>query len=236
VGVIAVFYTLTSWALISGSGTGGARAAAASDTGDYVLNLTTRYAGVAAHDVLGVLVVSSMFAAMLALHNAAARYLFALGRDRLLPAALGALHPRWGSPARAGLVQILAAAAVVVVFAAAGADPLLQLATMMAGLGTLGVVLLQGFTSVAVIRFFWRRADRRWWATVLAPAVGAVGLLGACWLAVTHYGILTQSRSTAINSLPWLLPAAAAAGLGYARWLCRRRPQIYAAMACARRP
>lgn len=236
VGVIAVFYTLTSWALISGSGTGEARAAAASDTGDYVLNLTTRYAGVTAHDVLGVLVVSSMFAAMLALHNAAARYFFALGRDRLLPAALGRSHPRWSSPAHASLVQILAAAVVVAVFAAAGADPLLQLATMMAGLGTVGVVLLQGFTSIAVIRFFWRRADRRWWATVVAPAVGAAGLLGACWLAVTHYSILTQSHSTAINSLPWLLPAAATAGLCYARWLRRHRPQIYRAMASATRP
>lgn len=229
--IIAVFYTLTCWALISGSGTGRARAAASADVGDYVLNLTTRYAGSTAHDVLGVLVVSSMFAAMLALHNAASRYFLVLGRERLLPASLGVGHPRWGSPARASLVQVLLATVVLLVFAASGADPLLQLATMMAGLGTVGIVLLQGFTSIAVIRFFRRRADRRWWATVIAPAIGAVGLLGACALAVTHYRILTQSDSHVINSLPWLLVGVAAAGFGYARWLRHHRPYVYASMA-----
>src|SRR3712207_8618324 len=69
------------------------------------------------------LVVSSVYASQIALHNAINRYAFALSRDGVLPRWVGTVHPRFGSPYRAGLLQTALAVVVIAVFAVAGADP-----------------------------------------------------------------------------------------------------------------
>ena len=52
-----------------------------------------------------VLFMTSLFAAMISFHNAVARYMFALGRERVLPGALGRTEPRSGAPRVASLSQ-----------------------------------------------------------------------------------------------------------------------------------
>ena len=66
------------------------------------------------------------------------------------------------------------------------------------------------------------------WTTVIAPSVGAAGLITACVLIVNNYSALTGKTSGLINQLHWLLLAAAIGGLGYALWLRNRRPAVYA--------
>ena len=54
-------------------------------------------------NIANVLLITSVFAALLWFHNTVARYLFALGRERVLPAVLGtgrAPGPAAPSPAR----------------------------------------------------------------------------------------------------------------------------------------
>jgi MYXO-CTERM domain-containing protein len=120
---------------------------------------------------------------------------------------------------------------VTTAFAAAGLDPYLNLATSMGGLGTLGVIVLQAVAAAAVIGFFARRPDRHWWRTGLAPAIGLAGLVTAIVLVVRNFAVLTGTTSAVVTALPWLLALAALVGLGYAWWLRRRRPAIYAALA-----
>lgn len=62
--------------------------------GDLLFNQADAYVGELLKDIMGVLLCTSLLASMVAVHNASARYLFALGRERLLPARLGRSHPR----------------------------------------------------------------------------------------------------------------------------------------------
>ncbi|MFJ9245855.1 APC family permease [Streptomyces sp. NPDC101776] len=180
--VIAIggFYALSSWAVVLAVGTDEVQGAAAKDTSGLVFAVAGQYVGSAASDTMEVLLLTSLFAALLAFHNAISRYLFSLGRQGDAPAILGRSHAKHGSPHAGSLVQSVSAAVVVGAFVLAGSDPVLELFTWMSGLATLGVLVLMILVGVAIITFFARTgADTRLWHTRLAPALGALGL---CWI------------------------------------------------------
>lgn len=234
--LIAVFYTLTSWAAVGGLGPSHLVSIAQQRLGSLFFGLSEVYIGNWASQTLQVLVCTSLFAAVLSLHNGASRYMFALGRERVLPRALGQVHPRKGSPYRASLVQTGLATVVVAAFALAGLDPYTNLATTMIGLGTLGIVLLQGAAALSVIGFFLRRSDRHWWRSLAAPLLGLAGLTTAAVLLVKKFSLVTGTNSQFVNLLPWVLLAAALAGIGYALWMRHSLPGQYAALSGARSP
>ena len=189
--VIGVFYTFSAWAVVSAFGDEDAVTAATADPGTMVAVATERYLGGAASDVLQVLLLTSLFAAVLSFHNVLARYAFSLARARVLPAAAGASHARHGSPHVASLATSLVGAAVLVVCAVAGLDPVLQVFTWLSGIATVGIIALMLLTCIAVIVFFRRtRADRRLWHTLLAPSLGLLGLAGALALVVVNLPLL----------------------------------------------
>ena len=134
---------------------------------------------------------TSLFAAILAFHNVAARYWFALGGHRAVPAACGRTHaePRLAAhrvahPDRVSLLFI-------VVFAVAGLDPVAQVFAWMAGTATLGVLVLMVMTCLAVLVFFARSGvDRRVWNTRIAPTLGLLGLLGCLVLTLGNFPTL----------------------------------------------
>jgi amino acid transporter len=166
---------------------------------------------------------------VLAFHNAAARYFFALARDGFLPAALARTHPRWKSPFIAGFVQVVVLAVLVFGFAAAQLDPLLNLATAMTGFGAVGLEALLTLTSVAIAVFFYRRGHRGF-GHVVAPAVAAVALAIATVLSIVNYPALTGSASPLINSLPWLHLVTVVVGLVIALVVRSRDHTRYARM------
>ncbi|MFI7217416.1 APC family permease [Micromonospora maritima] len=229
--VITLFYALTSWIAVGAIGPDRVRQTAGEQLGNLFFALSDQYLNGFATTILQILLCTSLFAALLALHNAANRYLFALGRDRVLPAWLGRPHHRHGSPHRASAV--LTGVTVVVMAAAAlgGLDPYVDLAAGMLGLGTLGIIVLQAAAALAVVAFFRNRPDRHWWRTGLAPTLGLVGLVAAVVLLVANFPVLTGSQSLVINTLPWLLVLAALLGLGHALWLRGARPEVYESMA-----
>jgi amino acid transporter len=101
------------------------------------------------------LFLTSLFAAALAFHNCVWRYMFALGRENVLPAALG----RTGGnniPKAASLAQSATALAVIVVYAVAGWQPMTQLFFWLGTTGGFGVLILLALTAVAIIAFFAR--------------------------------------------------------------------------------
>src|SRR5690606_5578422 len=103
------------------------------------------------------LLLTSLIAVLMAIHNMATRYLFAFGREGVLPRRLGETHPRRRTPYVAACVQAGFVAVVVAIYALAGAEPYLDLGNQTAGVGALGVIGLMAVTSVAVVAFFWRR-------------------------------------------------------------------------------
>lgn len=229
--LIAGFYAFTSWVAVGAVGADRLHAVAKDQLGDLFFNLADRYASNAVDQVMQVLVLTSLFAAMLALHNATNRYMFALGRERVLPRWLGHVHSKRLSPSRASVVQSVISTVVVGGFAVAGLDPYTNLATSMIGLGTLGIVVLQAGAAIAVVGFFRNRPDRQWWRTILSPGLGAVGLIAASFLLSRNFAVLCGTHSALVAQLPWLVFAVAAFGIGYASWLRRSDPARYAAIA-----
>ncbi|MEU4228398.1 amino acid permease [Nonomuraea sp. NPDC026600] len=231
---IGAFYIVTSWIIVGAAGGADAPALAGQLLGDLVFTLIKDNAGVVFYDLAAVLLCTSVLASLLALHNAAARYLFALGRERVLPARLGHYHARHQSPHIGSVVVTAVSIVVTAGFAISGADPYTVFASSLVGLGTLGIVLLQALAALAVIAFFRKRPDRDLWRCVVAPTIGFAGLTGAFVLSVVNYSALTGSDNVLINAVPGLLILAAAGGVVVALRLRRHKPAVYAAIAESR--
>ncbi len=212
--LIGGFYVLSTYAIAAAYGDGGIVAAAKDHPGDFVFTASTRYLGGWSADVMKVLLVTSLFAVLLALHNTVSRYLYALGRGGFLPGRLGRTHRVHESPHLASLVETVVTVLVVGAFVVAGADPFAALYSWLVGLGTVGILSLQALASFAVIGFFHRsRVDRRLWQTRIAPVLGAVGLIVAIVLAVRNFNVLTGVNSGPVTLLPWTLLVMAVVGL-----------------------
>jgi amino acid transporter len=233
VGVISVFYALTSWVAVGAVGPSKLQAVAANQLGDLFFTLSDQNLNSFATTVMQVFLCTSLFAAMLALHNAGNRYLFALGREHVLPGWFGGVHPRHESPHRASLAQTLVTILLVGAFAAAGLNPYTNLATTMLGVGTLGILVLQAGAAASILVFFWRRSDRHWWRTVTAPVLSLAGLATAVVLLLRNFAVLTGTTNPIVTALPWLLVAATVGGVCYALWMRSNSPARYAGLAAA---
>jgi amino acid transporter len=212
--LIGAFYALSSWAVVLAFGSDGVVAAAQADTAGLVFTAAAEYVSPVVADVMLVLLLTSLFAALLAFHNAISRYLFALGRQGMAPGVLGRTHVRHTSPHVGSLTQTASAFGVVAVFAVAGSDPVLQLFTWMSGLATVSILLLMVLTSVAVLAFFARsRVDRRAWHTRVAPALGTLGLLGIVGLVLANFTTLISGDAVLATVLLAVIAAAFALGV-----------------------
>ena len=224
--VVASFYALTSWVAVGASGPERVRAQAGSHLGDLFFRLSDSYLGHPATVTMQVLLCTSLFAAWLALHNAANRYMYALGRDGLLPGGwTRAPGEGLGAPGQRGAASLQRSGRLP--FAAAGLDPYVNMSTSMLGVGTLGIILLQAVASLAVIGYFRHRGEGRW-QTVIAPALGALGLIIAAILVVSNFDVLTGTTAPVVTALPWLLLIAGGLGVALASWLRSARPDRYA--------
>jgi amino acid transporter len=231
--IMGAFYIVTSLSAVSAFGADEVQAVVTDPEGGgpgaMIFIVAEEYLGSFLTDVMQILLLVSLFAAYLALHNIATRYLFALGRVRLLPQALGRTSSR-GAPTVASAVQVVFNLVVVGIFALAGADPLLDIVASMTGFGTLVIVGLQLAAAVSVVVFFRRRRDPRLWGTAIAPALAAVGLATVFVLAIANFGTLAGSESDIIALLPWLIPVVLVIGLAMAHWLSVNRPERFAAL------
>ncbi|MBE1573774.1 APC family permease [Amycolatopsis roodepoortensis] len=232
IGFIGVFAAFTTWAVVSAIGAEQAQdvAAAHLSSGDLVLSVAQEYLGGPLTKVMLLLLVVSLFAALLALHNSATRYLYALGRVGVLPRLLGKTSPGNGAPRYASIVQLAFGSLVALAFRLAGLDPVADLTASMTGFGTLGILTLQLFAAVAILVYFRRTRDRRVVKTLIAPGLGAVGLGLIVTLAILNFPTLAGSSNGVVPHLPWLLLVVALAGLALAGWLRRFRPSVYAAL------
>lgn len=164
VGGVAVFFALSSWALTVATGPSAVVAESQKQSAGLLFGLTESRLGGTFTDVLHVLFVTGMFAAMLSFHNVVARYAFAMGREGLLPAAFGRTNSASGAPGTGSLLQTAVSVVVVVIFAVADdkptgdpTEPVLHLFTWFGNIGALGVIVLMAAASASVIVFFVRR-------------------------------------------------------------------------------
>ncbi|HEX7405468.1 MAG TPA: APC family permease, partial [Candidatus Nanopelagicaceae bacterium] len=228
---IGIFYILSTWIIVGSVGVDNVRALSKKDGGLFVLNLVQKYGGTILYDLTAVLLCTSVLAGYSAIHNAASRYLFALGRESIMPNRFGQHHKRYFSPHIASLAITGVAAVSLVGFAVSGADPYTVYAASLIAVGTLGIVALQAMASLSVVSFFWRRPDRKMWQGVIAPIIGFIGLVIAFVLAAMHYNTLTGSSNKVVNLVPFLLLVIAVGGVIYGHRLRKSRPDVYADLA-----
>lgn len=218
VALVGAFYVLTAWCITSSAGAQNVGAMARQDPGMFIENMMQRHLGTVGATTMSVLVLTSAFAAVLALFNNSARYLYALARDGVLPPVLARTHFAHQSPHVAGLVLTIALSLVIGVCAAAGLDPLVNVTTALVGLGSVGLMALLAITALAIPVYFLRR-QAFGLGTVVAPAIGGLLISAATVLAFVNYPTLTGVDSAVINRLPYLLLVIAAAGAMQALWL-----------------
>ncbi|HUY83109.1 MAG TPA: APC family permease [Steroidobacteraceae bacterium] len=231
--LIGGFYAFSLWCLVIGAGVGTivGELRSLADPTRFVFDTAVRYVGPWLSATMSVLFVTSVFAGLLAFHNAAARYFYALGRDGLLPRSLGRTHPRYASPNAGSATQTAIAAAVVALFALLKLDPVLTLFSWLTNVGTLGVIALMALSSAAVPVFFARAGgmlDQGVFRTRIAPVVAGLALSVVLVLAVVHFDVLTGSFGALRIVLPALVFVAGALG-AWRAWAMRRRdPARYA--------
>jgi amino acid transporter len=226
--VTAVVYSLSAWAMTVATGPNRITAVATRDGSETIFNLADANIGPGWSTLGHILFATSVFAAMVSYHNAVGRYTFALGRENVLPAVFGTTTrkgaPKWGS-----LTQSIIGLAVIVGYALAGLDPLVQLFFWCGTTGGFGVLLLLTITSAAVIGYHLRHGGANLWRGVFAPILALVALAFIAETAATNFATLLGI--SAESPLGWIFPSsyllAAGAGLIWAGVLRRTRPGVY---------
>ena len=108
---LGIFYVVTSWAAISGYATTEAAVnQAVNNAAGFFLDPAKQFGNVFLQSVLSWLIITGSFACGMAFHNTTARYLYSLGREKVLPTALGRTHEKHKSPHIASTTQSVIAA------------------------------------------------------------------------------------------------------------------------------
>jgi amino acid transporter len=230
---LGVLYTFWSWMLISAYGSSkdqwpwavsqqyGIKDAPASvglPSGDYAsvfYPVAQEFAGVAIKDLFQILIITGSFACSLAFWNTANRYLFAMGRERILPSALGRTHSTHKSPFVATVIVGIFVAAVTLLFAAGWvgtgqqaalgvteSDPivaLFQIGTWLPFQGNMLLLPIMALCDLAILVYFLKPENRdgfHWFKTLVAPIIGAGSISFAVWLMLQNRGALTTGSNT----------------------------------------
>jgi amino acid transporter len=227
----AIFYAASAWAMAGNVGSADLQKAAVENGPGLVFGPIAEHFNSTVADIANVLFITSMFATMLSFHNAIARYLFALGRERVLPKGLSRIGARTGGPLVGSLVQSVFAAIVVVIFALSHADPLLKLFTWLSGMSAVGVILLMAGTSAGVVGFFRKRrnAEENAWQRAIAPTLATIALIALVVLLIANFDALLGTDPN--SPLRWILPAivlaCAVVGVIWGVMLRNNRPDVY---------
>ncbi len=227
---VGILYSLSTWALTVVVGPENIVEAAGTDQTDLMFNVGANYLGSAFIDIGHVLFITSMFAALVSFHNTASRYLFALGREQVLPAKLGQTSGRTGAPYYGSLAISGLGLLAIILFAGAGLDPLTDMFYILAQYGSLGVLMLLALTSFSVIAYFRRTPNTETtWRRAVAPAIGGVFLTVVLILVLNQFGSLLGLPPGHVMN--WLLPVsfllAAALGAAWGLHLRSKRPDVY---------
>jgi amino acid transporter len=232
---IGVFYTFVAWGVIVGNGPSKAvERASSANPFDLLYAPTQQYVGSWGVTVFEWLVLGGSFACALAIHNSAARYLFAFGRDGLMWHRLGQAHPKHASPWIASLTQTTFAAILIVICSVTHSDPYTELFVLVAILATLCLLIVQIMCSISTIVYFHVKREHpetaSWWRTLLAPILGAAGMAYVIYLMTSNMAAAagTASGSLFFKMIPWIVGVLFFGSIAVAMYWRSAKPDLYA--------
>jgi amino acid transporter len=230
---LGVFYTIISWCAVSAYPTEGDMLAKAfADSGNFFLAPTEQFVGGWAKELMAILILTSSLACGMAFHNTASRYMYSLGREGVLPAALGKTHSEYKSPYVASSVQSVLAAVWVILFAVfngfgdPNAQAYLGVYTLFAVLGTGLLLVLQAVVSLAIIAYFKRNGGGNVFSTMIAPLISFAVQVWLVYLLVSNLSTFAGT-STFANSIPYVMLAVVLVGLVWGFLLKSMNPEAY---------
>lgn len=248
---LGLFYTFMSWMVIVGNGKAtSVELSAGAAPVDLWLNLVQANLGSFLRHVYEFLLVIGSFACAMAFHNAASRYLFAMGRESIVPSirnSVGGVNAKHGSPAVASFVQSAITLVLCVAFFAltdvkvpdeAGVGvstpelvPYVNVYGILALIGTAMVLIVQTITSFAVISYFWVKKVHTGnvLTTLVAPLIGAAGMIYALYLLWSNrqFAAGLAADSLVFKLMPVYVIGLLVIGVVYALVVKSRYPETY---------
>ncbi|MFM8350655.1 MAG: APC family permease, partial [Actinomycetales bacterium] len=243
---LGLFYTFMSWMVVVGNGAKQAvEISAGASPVDLWLGLVDSNLGGFMVILYKLLLVLGSFACAMAFHNAASRYIYALGREGAFGwmRFFGKVNAKHGSPGNASILQTVITLVLCVLFllftnvyvegeATPELVPYVNVYGLLALIGTAMILIVQTITSIAVIWYFWvkkaHKSNPLW--TLIAPILGAVGMLYALWLLWSNreWAAGLAADSLVFQWMPYYVIGLIVVGIVYALWVRGARPNLYA--------
>ena len=183
--------------------------------------------------IMQVLILTGSFACAMAFHNVAMRYFYAMGREGILPRALGRTHRTHKSPFVASIFQTGVAVLIVLVWAiTAGfgkpADvAYVRIYTMMAVQGVVWILAIQAVCALAVIVYHRRHKHPDSWVVVfLCPVIAIAGQVFAIYLLFKNIDVLAGTISY-VDAIAPIAVVGVVGAILYAVVLKRRNREKY---------
>jgi amino acid transporter len=215
--VSGIIYVVGSYALVTAFGVG--HAGALAGDGNPFHTAAKAFLPFVAPLITWVFL-SSVTSSYVAANTQTSRVIFAGARGGLWASALGAVAPRFRTPALAAVAFVLPSIVIGVV-STAFTDPG-SASGFLGTFGILGVIVMYLVANLALIvewvKFRRRGIRKNPWLWVATPIVGIIVL------AIPIYGDLRPGQPSPYNILPWLTLGLIALGIVYALVLGAVRP------------
>ena len=169
--------------------------------------------------VISIAAILGIFSCFVAIHNTTVRVIFSMGRDRLLPPALGRVHPSWFSPYTAIYAQTaftVIVGLVVGVWLGPGATGAYG---WLGAVGTVAIVVVYMLANVGLVRFYTGRPDRNALLHVVVPILGVLALAYPLW------AVAQPGQDYPFNLVPILVAGWALVGVLIYAYLRIRDPR-----------
>jgi amino acid transporter len=218
---LGILYTFVTWMLVVAYGKAGIipglKAQSAGQVASVFYPATDRAIGlnIGSESILTrafeLTIVTGSFACQLAFFNTATRYFFSMGREGVLPKALGKTHPSHHSPYYASTLVGVFSGLIMAGFLAYNSSALgalFYLGTWVPMMGNMGILSVMALVSLAIIRYFATTAKdgQNWWSTIVAPILACIAMIAATYLLIKYRETLGGASGVPFVTWMWVPP------------------------------
>jgi amino acid transporter len=166
--------------------------------------------------------VTSILGSLIGLVNSQARILFNSGREGLLPAFLGKIHPEHQTPHGAMWMFLIIAVALILGFGLLGGVAPMDYFGFAGTLGTIPIILTYMLTNLALPVYMIRchRSELDIFRHILLPVAGTLIMLFPLW------GLIQPGQSWPFNVFPWIVLGVLAVSVVYGIVIARLSPGL----------
>lgn len=213
-----IWFSLSMYAIIVGYGKDNIDKLASSSAPLH--DLAIRYMGHWYANLVDIAAISALIAVLLAIHTANFRVIYALGRDGLLPKALGRTHPRHQTP-HVAIIAYSVATLVIGLIAGTGWGPMAAFGNL-GYLSSLGILPIFILTNIALPVFMRRRFPEQFNVVLhfIFPTLSSLTFVAAIWLNIHPL------PAAPLAYFPWIIVAVVAAAAVWGNSLKRKNSPV----------